>query len=82
LQDTRCDGNALSRGKRVKDASRIPPQIPEISASGQLFYRGPRFYMRVEARDAADNAGLAETPEPVLIDVSRPRAKIVDVQTP
>lgn len=40
----------------------------------------PRFYLRLEARDAAGNVQLAETPQPVLIDLSRPTAKILDVE--
>lgn len=41
-----------------------------------------RFYVRIEARDVAGNVQTAETPQPVLIDLSRPTAKIIDIETP
>lgn len=40
-----------------------------------------RFYLRLEARDAAGNTSVVETPQPVLIDLSRPTAKIIDVES-
>lgn len=39
-----------------------------------------KFFLRLEARDAAGNAQVVETPQPVLIDLSRPTAKIIDVE--
>ncbi len=40
-----------------------------------------RFYLRLEGRDAAGNSQIVETPQPVLIDLSRPTARIIDVET-
>lgn len=39
-----------------------------------------QFYIRVVARDAAGNVTTAETPQPILVDLSRPTARIVDVE--
>lgn len=39
-----------------------------------------KFFLRLEARDAAGNMHVVETPQPVLIDLSRPSAKIIDVE--
>lgn len=39
-----------------------------------------QFYIRVVARDAAGNIATAETPQPILVDLSRPSARIVDVE--
>jgi hypothetical protein len=45
----------------------VPPNFP------------PRFHVRVEAVDEAQNKGFAETPDgaPVVVDRSRPRGKII-----
>ena len=42
----------------------------------------PQFYVRVVARDMAGNTAKAESPQPILVDLSRPTARIVDVETP
>lgn len=49
----------------------VPPNFP------------PRFHVRVEAVDEARNKGFAETPEgsPVIVDRSRPRSKIIGLDT-
>lgn len=39
----------------------------------------PRVYVRIEARDAAGNVQHASTPQPVIIDFSKPTAQIIDV---
>jgi hypothetical protein len=39
-----------------------------------------KFYVRAEARDLAGNSSAAETAEPVLIDLARPSAKVVNVE--
>jgi hypothetical protein len=39
-----------------------------------------QFYVRVLARDAAGNATKAETPQPIVVDLTRPSARIVDVE--
>lgn len=41
-----------------------------------------KFYLRIEARDSAGNIQSVETPQPVLIDLSKPTAKIIDIETP
>lgn len=39
-----------------------------------------QFYIRVAARDAAGNVGKAESPQPIVVDLLRPTARIVDVE--
>lgn len=39
----------------------------------------PRLYLRVVARDAIGNMARVDTPQPVLVDLARPSARIVDV---
>lgn len=39
-----------------------------------------QFYVRVMGRDAAGNIAKAETPTPIIVDLSRPSARIVDVE--
>lgn len=40
-----------------------------------------QFYIRVLIRDAAGNVGKAETPRPVVVDLARPTAQLLDVET-
>ncbi|MBS0205291.1 MAG: hypothetical protein JSS49_20500 [Planctomycetes bacterium] len=42
----------------------------------------PQFYVRVVARDIAGNTAKAESTQPILVDMSRPTARIVDVEAP
>ena len=39
-----------------------------------------RLYIRLAARDAAGNIALADTPQPLMVDLSKPTARIVDVE--
>ena len=39
-----------------------------------------RVYIRLEARDAAGNSVIAQAEHPLLVDLSRPTARIVDVE--
>lgn len=39
-----------------------------------------RVYIRLEARDAAGNSSIAQAEHPLLVDLSRPTARIVDVE--
>ena len=41
-----------------------------------------QFYVRIMVRDAAGNIGKAETSQPISVDLSRPSAQIMDVETP
>ena len=54
------------------------------NTGGYIWNMGPnvpsRFFLRIEGRDMAGNTQVVETPQPVLIDLSRPTAKIIDVE--
>lgn len=39
-----------------------------------------RLYVRLVARDAAGNHSFVDTPQPLLVDLSKPTARIVDVE--
>ena len=41
-----------------------------------------QFYLRVMVRDAAGNIGKADTAQPIIVDLSRPTAQILDVEMP
>lgn len=41
-----------------------------------------KFFVRIEARDMAGNVQTVDSPQPVVIDLSRPTAKIIDVESP
>ena len=40
-----------------------------------------RLYIRLVARDAAGNFAYVDTPQPLLVDLSKPTARIVDVES-
>lgn len=40
-----------------------------------------RLYVRLVARDAAGNQSFVDTPQPILVDLSKPTARIVDVES-
>jgi len=40
-----------------------------------------KLYIRVVARDAAGNVSRAETDRPIIVDLAKPSARIVDVET-
>lgn len=40
-----------------------------------------QIYVRLEVRDAAGNVARVDTPEPLLVDLTRPTARIVDVES-
>jgi hypothetical protein len=42
----------------------------------------PKFSVRIEARDMAGNTQVVESQQPVVIDLARPTAKIIDVESP
>jgi hypothetical protein len=57
-----------------------------MSDSGEhVWNAGPnaptRLYFRVTARDAAGNLNRSQTTEPVIVDLSKPSARIVDVES-
>ena len=41
-----------------------------------------QIYFRIAVRDAAGNLAEQQTPRPVIVDLSRPSARIVDIETP
>lgn len=41
----------------------------------------PRLYVRLIARDSAGNLAKVDTPQPVLVDLAKPSARIVDVES-
>jgi hypothetical protein len=41
-----------------------------------------KFYLRIEARDLAGHVQTIDSPQPIVIDLSRPTAKIIDVESP
>jgi hypothetical protein len=47
---------------------RMPPSVPF------------QFYVRVEATDRAGNVGTAETNEPVKVDLSRPKTRVITIE--
>ena len=55
---------------------------PRDATSGRSAALAPRsIYVRLEARDAAGNITTATSPQPLLIDTSRPTVRILDVES-
>ena len=58
-----------------------PRRLPN---TGKYAWRVPaglpaKVYLKVSARDAAGNVSEVVTPEPILIDLMKPRAKITSI---
>jgi hypothetical protein len=63
------------------------PMAEGIENSGRFSWPIPadpsmpyKFFVRIECRDRAGNVGRAETPTPVVVDLTRPRLKILRVE--
>ena len=53
-----------------------------ISSNPRTFPGVPaKLFVRIAVRDEAGNQARAETEQPVLIDLTRPTARIVDVES-
>ena len=70
----------------TRQDSKAPWQVlqEKLSTSGKLRLptkdRGPQFYLKVEAMDEAGNRGEDIWPEPVSVDLSKPKASILDIE--
>ena len=62
-------GGALAR--RLPNTGRYPWRVPAGVP--------PKVYLKVTARDAAGNPTEVVTPSPILIDLNKPRAKIISI---
>jgi hypothetical protein len=56
-----------------------------LENTGRYVWRIPngtpyQFYVRVEAVDRAGNVGTAETPKPVIVDLSVPRGRLLGIE--
>jgi hypothetical protein len=56
-----------------------------LANSGRYTWRIPqgvphKMYVRLEAADKGGNIGRSETAKPVLVDLSRPKGKVVGVE--
>jgi hypothetical protein len=62
-----------------------PPELPN---TGHYVWQvppanmPPQVYLRLTVRDTAGNRGVAETPEPILIDLAEPEVRLIDVTPP
>lgn len=56
-----------------------------LANTGRYVWRIPngtpyQFYLRVEAVDRAGNVGTAETPKPIIVDLSVPRGRLLGIE--
>ncbi len=61
---------AQNQANTGKHAWQLPENIPV------------QVYLRLRVRDLAGNEGIAVTPEPLLVDLTEPEGRIVDVSVP
>jgi len=59
--------------------------VSGLDNTGKYVWRIPngtpyQFYVRVEAVDRAGNVGTAETPKPVIVDLSVPRGRLLGIE--
>ena len=84
-----ADGNAHARPVRMEyaetPAGPWTPMSDWLQDSGEMKWSVPkalpsRVHVRMVVRDAADNMGQIVYPQAVLVDMSRPRARITNVK--
>lgn len=61
------------------------PIVENIENAGRYQWKIPKevpfqFYVRLEAKDRAGNIGRVDTPRPVIVDLVRPRIRILKVE--
>ncbi|QDU61312.1 hypothetical protein Pan216_21670 [Planctomycetes bacterium Pan216] len=84
-QDRNLAAKAISLSYSETLAGPWEPIAKELKNTGRYQWRMPdevpyRFYVRLEAADRAGNVGRAETDAPVIVDLKRPRLKIMGVE--
>ena len=81
--DKNLDAQPVKLEYAVEKAGPWQEIIANQPADGQHVWvvptDGVRYYVRAVARDRAGNVGAAETPQPVVVDLSRPRGIILDI---
>jgi hypothetical protein len=65
-------GPWLPIATKIENTGRYVWQIPDLGSH--------RFLVRVEATDLAGNVGVAQTPEPILLDLAQPTVSILGVE--
>jgi hypothetical protein len=83
-----ADKNLERRPITISYAEKLDGPWTKIASNeeniGRYVWRMPedvpyQFYVRVEAADRAGNVGTADTTAPVIVDLSKPRVKVIDV---
>ena len=86
VQDRELGERPISLSYSVNPDGPWEPISPWLPNTGQHIWTitaqiPPRLYVRVIARDTAGNVAKMDTPQPVLVDLARPTARIVDVES-
>ena len=73
-------------GDVVQAGAMSVPQPRRLPNTGQYAWRvpaglPPRVYLKVTARDAAGNVSEVVTPQPILVDLMKPKAKITAISS-
>jgi hypothetical protein len=76
---------AISLSYAEKPEGDWKPIATNEENTGRYVWRMPadvpyQFYVRVEAADRAGNIGSAETPKPVIVDLSQPKVQVIGVE--
>jgi hypothetical protein len=82
--DERLTDKPITLSIATKKEGPYTPIATAIENTGRYVWHMPRehpyaFFLRVEAEDQAGNVGLVTTPEPIRIDLTRPRGTITGV---
>ncbi len=70
--------------EKVSTGSATAPRLPNTGRHSWRVAPGtpPRVYLKLTARDSAGNVTEQVTRDPVLIDLTKPRARITGIETP
>lgn len=85
VHDQNLDSRSIQLSYAESDAGPWRAIAKDIENTGRYQWRVPadapyKFHVRLEAKDRAGNIGRAETIRPVIVDLARPRIKILKVE--
>jgi hypothetical protein len=83
--DKNLGGQPINLAYSEKEEGPWQPIASSLDNSGRYIWPlraglPPRIFVKIEARDLAGNVGVAKTPTPVQVDLSRPVVQVLDVE--
>jgi hypothetical protein len=83
--DKNLGGQPINLAYSEKEDGPWQPIATSLENSGRYIWplragMPPRIFVKIEAKDLANNVGVAKTPTPVQVDLARPIVQVLDVE--